>query len=79
MDFGACPFGVDEYVLVLTPTGGRMAVIAELDVADWHRLNRLLETALGLEPEARTAWLHEMAARNADLLPLLEQLLSPAT
>jgi serine/threonine-protein kinase len=54
-----------------------MPAIAELSVADWHRLNRLLETALGLEPEARSTWLREVAARESDLLPLLEQLLSP--
>ena len=52
-----------------------MPAIAELSVADWHRLNRLLETALVLEAEARSAWLRELPAREADLLPLLEQLL----
>ena len=54
-----------------------MRAIAELSVADWHRLNRLLETGLGLEGEARVAWLSTLPAREADLLPLLEQLLSP--
>jgi serine/threonine protein kinase len=54
-----------------------MPAIAELSVADWHRLNRLLETALGLEAEARTAWLRGLASTEFDLLPLLQQLLSP--
>jgi len=31
-----------------------MRAIAELGVADWHRLNRLLETALALESAARS-------------------------
>ena len=54
-----------------------MRAIAELSVADWHRLNRLLETGLGLEGEARVAWLSTLPAPEAELRPLLEQLLSP--
>ena len=54
-----------------------MRAIAELSVADWHRLNRLLETGLGLEGEARVAWLSTLPTPDAELRPLLEQLLSP--
>ena len=34
-----------------------MAMNASLTVADWHRLNRLLEEGLELEGDARTDWL----------------------
>ena len=54
-----------------------MRAIAELSVADWHRLNRLLEAGLGLEDEARVAWLSTLPTPDAELRPLLEQLLSP--
>ena len=42
-----------------------MLAIAELSVANWHRLNRLLETALALEAEARNAWLQSLPADEA--------------
>ena len=54
-----------------------MRAIAELSVADWHRLNRLLEAGLGLEGEARVAWMSTLPTPDAELRPLLEQLLSP--
>ena len=53
-----------------------MAAKAELRVGDWHRLNRLLETALALEAEARNEWLGALPASESDLRPLLQQLLS---
>jgi len=53
-----------------------MPAIADLSVVDWHRLNRLLAAALALEGEARAAWLRTLPASEADLLPLLERLLS---
>ena len=49
---------------------------AELSVADWHRLNRLLEAALAVaDGEARGAWLRRVPAEDEHLLPLLQQLL----
>jgi hypothetical protein len=53
-----------------------MRAIAELSVADWHRLNRLLEAALGLDGEARAAWLSTLPTPDAELRPLLKRLLS---
>ena len=53
-----------------------MPAIADLSVADWHRLNRLLAAALELDGEARAAWLRTLPASEADLQPLLERLLS---
>jgi serine/threonine protein kinase len=52
-----------------------MPAIAELAASDWHRLNRLLEAALALEDDARASWLQAAAETDADLLPLLRQLL----
>ena len=52
-----------------------MPAIAELAASDWHRLNRLLEAALALDPDARESWLQAKAETEADLLPLLRQLL----
>src|SRR5262245_11272188 len=50
---------------------------AELSVADWHRLNRLLESVLALEDgQARGEWLHSVPAEDVHLLPLLQQLLA---
>jgi len=45
-----------------------MPAIAELSVADWHRLNRLLETALGLDAAERRKWLSGLPADASDLL-----------
>ena len=38
-----------------------MPAVAELSIADWNRLNRLLEAALVLEGEARAVWLRDAA------------------
>ena len=54
-----------------------MRAVAELSVEDWHRLNRLLETALALEPEARSTWLRSLAPSEENLAQLLRQLLTP--
>jgi eukaryotic-like serine/threonine-protein kinase len=53
-----------------------MPAMAELNVADWHRLNRLLEAALELDEAARSDWISHLPAANVDLVPLLTQLLS---
>jgi serine/threonine-protein kinase len=53
-----------------------MAVIAELSAPDWHRLNVLLEKALALEPGLREEWLRDLPATEADLVPLLRDLLA---
>jgi hypothetical protein len=53
-----------------------MPAIAELAASDWHRLNRLLEAALALDPDARETWLQAAAGTEADLLPLLRRLLA---
>jgi serine/threonine-protein kinase len=55
-----------------------MPAIADLPRVDWHRLNRLLEAALALEGEARGEWLRQLPAAEADLVPLLERLLTAA-
>jgi tetratricopeptide (TPR) repeat protein len=52
-----------------------MRAIGELAASDWHRLNRLLEAALALDDDARAPWLAAAAGTDADLLPLLRQLL----
>ena len=49
-----------------------------LTVADWHRLNRLLAQALGLDEPQRTAWLEALPVEATDLKPLLAQLLADA-
>ena len=54
-----------------------MPAIAELAVADWHRLNRLLEAVLVLEGALqREQWLRDLSPADADLEPLLRRLLS---
>lgn len=53
-----------------------MGTVAELTVVEWHRLNKLLEHALGLEPEERRAWLAGSAVDEhlrAVLVSLLER------
>ncbi len=52
-----------------------MAIAASLTVADWNRLNLLLERGLELEGDERNTWLATLPAAEADLRPLLEQLL----
>ena len=48
-----------------------MAAKAELRVGDRHRLNRLLETALALEAEARNEWLGVAAGKSiATVVPV---------
>jgi tetratricopeptide (TPR) repeat protein/tRNA A-37 threonylcarbamoyl transferase component Bud32 len=49
---------------------------ASLTVADWHRLNRLLEEGLELEGDARTNWLGGLPDGDHDLRPMLINLLS---
>lgn len=54
-----------------------MPAIAELAVADWHRLNRLLEAVLALDGALqREQWLRDLSQADADLEPLLRRLLS---
>ncbi len=53
-----------------------MLAMAELNVTDWHRLNRLLEAALELDDATRSDWVSHLPAADADLVPLLVQLLS---
>ena len=52
-----------------------MTTRASLSVPDWHRLNRLLAQALELDPGLRRRWLDELAAEDADLRPVLSNLL----
>ena len=53
-----------------------MAVHTSLTVADWHRLNRLLATALEFEGVERTAWLEALGAEDRHLRAVLVDLLS---
>ena len=55
-----------------------MTTRASLSVPDWHRLNRLLAQALELDPGLRRRWLDELAAEDADLRPVLSNLLDNA-
>ncbi|MGH6624669.1 MAG: hypothetical protein ACREBN_11880, partial [Burkholderiaceae bacterium] len=48
----------------------------KLAAADWHRLNRLLQDALELEPRERAEWLSTLPDESVDLKPLLAQLLA---
>ena len=53
-----------------------MAYSSALTVADWHRLNRLLATALELEGAERTAWLQSLSADDQHLHAVLRDLLT---
>lgn len=53
-----------------------MDITTPISVADWLRLNRLLEQVLELEPGQRGAWLSTLSAESSDLRPLVEALLS---
>lgn len=55
-----------------------MVTIAELKVNDWHRLNRLLEEALELDPRRRDAWLAEQGELEEDVRSVLRSLLRDA-
>ncbi len=52
-----------------------MTTFSELPPADWRRLNTLLEQAMELDSGARDAWLAQLPAREADLIPTLRRLL----
>ncbi len=52
-----------------------MPVHSSLTVADWHRLNRLLEQGLDLERAERTAWLDGLSAEDQHLRAVLADLL----
>ena len=53
-----------------------MANSSALTVDDWHRLNRLLATALELEGVERTAWLDALGAEDRHLRAVLIDLLT---
>jgi serine/threonine protein kinase len=55
-----------------------MVTIAELKVDDWHRLNRLLEQALELDPDQRETWLAGQSALDDHLQTVLRSLLQQA-
>jgi len=57
------------------PGGEKTTVIAELEPADWRRLNRLLEHALELEPAELESWLRSLQQESPHLVPLLGRLL----
>ena len=44
--------------------------------SDWKRLNELLAQALAVEPDQRAAWLATVPDQHADLVAVLEQLLT---
>lgn len=48
----------------------------KIGTEEWERLSGLLDDALDLEPEARTAWLERLSPSDAHLRPALEALLS---
>ena len=50
--------------------------LTSLTVDDWHRLNRLLATALELEGAERTAWLDALGAEDRHLRAVLIDLLT---
>ena len=50
--------------------------LPSLTVADWNRLNRLLQTALELEGVARTEWLEALADEDRHLRAVLVDLLT---
>ena len=49
-----------------------------LSTERWSHLNRLLEVALAQEPSQRNAWLDSLEGEDAELRPLIAQLLSRA-
>ena len=53
-----------------------MAVHTSLTVADWHRLNRLLEQGFEFEGSARTAWLDALGGEDQHLRAVLVDLLT---
>ena len=53
-----------------------MAVHTSLTVADWHRLNQLLERGLEFEGAERTAWLEKLGDEDQHLRAVLIDLLS---
>ena len=55
-----------------------MNMVAKLGVEDWHRLNKLLEQALALEPPDRTAWLDRQQRLEPSLHAVLRSLLEQA-
>jgi serine/threonine protein kinase len=55
-----------------------MNMVAKLGVEDWHRLNKLLEQALALEPPGRTAWLDRQRRLEPSLHGVLRSLLEQA-
>src|SRR5262247_3430862 len=48
----------------------------DLTPADWTTLRRLLQTALELDPPARTAWIDHLAAEHEAFKPRLHALLA---
>ena len=52
-----------------------MAVHTSLTVADWHRLNQLLERGLEFEGAERTAWLDALGDEDQHLRAVLVDLL----
>ena len=48
-----------------------MAVHTSLTVADWHRLNQLLERGLEFEAAERTAWLEGLGDEDQHLRAVL--------
>ena len=50
--------------------------LPSLTVDDWHRLNRLLATALELEGVERTAWLDALGEEDRHLRAVLVDLLT---
>ncbi len=54
------------------------APLRALPIADWQRLNRLLEEAFQLEPRERRRWVELLHLTDGDLLPLLRRLLAEA-
>ena len=50
--------------------------LPSLTVDDWHRLNRLLATALELEGVERTAWLDALGGEDQHLRAVLVDLLT---
>jgi len=55
-----------------------MNMVAKLGVEDWHRLNKLLEQALDLEPSDRAAWLDRQQRLEPSLHGVLRSLLEQA-
>jgi serine/threonine-protein kinase len=55
-----------------------MKPIAQLEPAEWRRLNALLQRALELEAADREAWLDSLPPQDAGLRPLIRTLLDSA-